>query len=132
MTTLAADVRRLLVECGLAAANHNLVQHAWDIYEALPTLLSAPGDRRLVEAAMLIGLGRDGQAARLLASTPGSEAALLRSLIAPSNAPLNATATSFHPNSQESIHGNNSRATRTPGTGNKAGIGRDPTRSYSD
>ncbi|WP_082722434.1 EscG/YscG/SsaH family type III secretion system needle protein co-chaperone [Burkholderia mayonis] len=145
MTALAQDVRRLLVECGLAAVNHGLARHAWAIYDALPALIADPADRRLVEATMLIGLGRDGSAARLLASTPGPEAALLRGLLAPSSASASASAASaafasvaagtaapFPFEFARSLHGHHRRATRATNAASDAADGRDADRPGPD
>ncbi|WP_063889467.1 MULTISPECIES: EscG/YscG/SsaH family type III secretion system needle protein co-chaperone [Burkholderia] len=131
MTALSQDARRLLVECGLAAVNHGLARHAWAIYDALPALVAATGDRRLVEATMLIGLGRDGCAARLLASMPGPDAALLRGLLAPAHAPSGAPPP-FSSEFARSLHGHHSRATRAPDAASGAAAGRDARRPDPD
>ncbi|WP_082728269.1 EscG/YscG/SsaH family type III secretion system needle protein co-chaperone [Burkholderia mayonis] len=141
MTALAQDVRRLLVECGLAAVNHGLARHAWAIYDALPALVADPADRRLVEATMLIGLGRDGSAARLLASMPGPEAALLRGLLAPSAASVASVASAsvaagaaapFPSEFARSLHGHHRRATRATHAASDAADGRDADRPGTD
>ncbi|MDN7673338.1 EscG/YscG/SsaH family type III secretion system needle protein co-chaperone [Burkholderia oklahomensis] len=141
MTALARDVRRLLVECGLAAVNHGLARHAWAIYDALPALVADPADRRLVEATMLIGLGRDGPAARLLASMPGPEAALLRGLLAPTSACVSAHASTpvaagarspFPSEFARSLHGHHRRATRATDAASDAANGRDADRPGTD
>ncbi|WP_080440015.1 EscG/YscG/SsaH family type III secretion system needle protein co-chaperone [Burkholderia ubonensis] len=83
MNQIDAEARRRIVEAGLAACNHGLLQQAWAIYGALPRLIADPGHRNLIEAVMLVGLGRDGSAARLLEQMSGPEADIARRLLLP-------------------------------------------------
>ncbi|RXV65299.1 EscG/YscG/SsaH family type III secretion system needle protein co-chaperone [Burkholderia stabilis] len=83
MSLQSADMRRLIVEAGLAAVNHGLYREAWAIHSALPTLIPDANDRRAIEVVMLIGLGRIGSAARLLEQAPAQHAKLLSPLLAP-------------------------------------------------
>ncbi|WP_051673174.1 EscG/YscG/SsaH family type III secretion system needle protein co-chaperone [Pseudomonas chlororaphis] len=81
MKPLERDICRLLCECGLAAANHGLAAHAETIRAALPHLVSAPTDRRILEATLLIGLAQTHEAMKLLSHDTSLEASTLRQLI---------------------------------------------------
>jgi type III secretion system SsaH family protein len=113
MKPLAQGARRLIVECGLAAVNHGLTHHAWTIHAALPELVTDPAARRLLEAMMMIGLGRDGSAARLLEGTPGPEGALLRQLIGTAS---DDSSSLFLSDLTRSIHGHHRHRTHDAGT----------------
>ncbi|MHC8397979.1 EscG/YscG/SsaH family type III secretion system needle protein co-chaperone [Pseudomonas sp. MDT1-17] len=81
MRRLESDICRLLCECGLAAANHGLAAHAETIRAALPHLVGAPTDRRILEATLLIGLEQMHEAMKLLSNDTSMEACTLRQLI---------------------------------------------------
>ncbi|GLU33135.1 EscG/YscG/SsaH family type III secretion system needle protein co-chaperone [Trinickia caryophylli] len=80
------ETRQLIVEAGLAAVNHGLLAEARAIRDALPDLVAAPELRRLLDAAILIGLGERDAAAKLLQADSSSEAQLLRTLLQPAPA----------------------------------------------
>ncbi|CAI8807649.1 EscG/YscG/SsaH family type III secretion system needle protein co-chaperone [Pseudomonas zeae] len=81
MKLLESDICRLLCECGLAAANHSLIVQAQTILTALPHLVSAPADRRILEATLLIGLEQQHEALKVLNNDESTEASTLRQLI---------------------------------------------------
>ncbi|HTI18325.1 MAG TPA: EscG/YscG/SsaH family type III secretion system needle protein co-chaperone [Trinickia sp.] len=81
MKPIDDDTRRLIAEAGLAAINHGLLSEALAIREALPHLVAAPAPRRLLEAAMSIGLGTPEAAEQLLADDTSPEADVLRMLM---------------------------------------------------
>lgn len=88
MKPLESDICRLLCECALAAVNHGLLPQAETIRIALPHLVSAPADRRILEATLLIGLHQPHEAMKLLSNDPSSEASTLRHLMeSPHRAP---------------------------------------------
>jgi type III secretion system SsaH family protein len=74
-------IRRLVVEAGLAAVNHGLLPEARAIHAALVDLVPAAEPRRLLEATMLIGLGEQEDAERLLENDTSVEADTLRMLL---------------------------------------------------
>lgn len=78
MKTLPDDVRRLIVESGLVAVNHGMPGEAQTIRTALGDLVDAPELQKLLDAAMLIGLGAHTCAERQLVGDGSPEAQLLR------------------------------------------------------
>ncbi|MCX8565614.1 MAG: type III secretion system protein, SsaH family [Glomeribacter sp. 1016415] len=82
MRQLDQDVRRLMVELGLAAVNHGLLDDAQMIHAALIDLVADPSQRQVLAATMLIGLGQPQAALQLLAQQTQAEAELLRQLLA--------------------------------------------------
>lgn len=83
MNLLAEDVRRLIVEAGLVAVNHGLLAQAHAIRAAHGDLIDDPELRKLLDAAMLIGLGARASAERLLVGDASPEAQVLRRLTEP-------------------------------------------------
>lgn len=82
MNGLDKDVCRLIVELGLAAVNHSLIDNAQIIRAALTDLIVDPSQRHVLEATLLIGLGQPQAALKLLSEHPRPEAELLRQLLA--------------------------------------------------
>ncbi|BBE08747.1 Probable type III secretion apparatus [Mycoavidus cysteinexigens] len=82
MSRLDQDVCRLIVEVGLAAVNHALLDDAQIIHAALIDLVMDLSQRQVLEATMLIGLGQPQAALQLLAQHTQPEAELLRQLLA--------------------------------------------------
>ncbi|PTB18605.1 EscG/YscG/SsaH family type III secretion system needle protein co-chaperone [Trinickia symbiotica] len=78
---MESDIRRLVVQAGLAAVNHGLFAEAQAIRAALVDLVPAPDLRRLLEATILIGLGELEEAAHLLENDASAEAGTLRLLL---------------------------------------------------
>jgi type III secretion system SsaH family protein len=78
---MESDIRRLVAEAGLAAANHGLFAEARAIRAALVDVVPAPDLRRLLEATILIGLGEPEEATRLLENDTSVEADTLRTLL---------------------------------------------------
>lgn len=89
MTGLSRDACRLIVEAGLAAANHGLRQEAESIRMALPCLVPDEDMRRILDASLLIGLGHAEAAMILLEGDESTEAAVLRRLVACGADPAN-------------------------------------------
>lgn len=83
MNGLDEDVRRLIVEAGLVAVNHGLLAQAHAIRAAHGDLVDDPDLRKLLDAAMLIGLGARTSAERLLVGDASPEAQVLRRLTEP-------------------------------------------------
>ncbi|MBK5415409.1 EscG/YscG/SsaH family type III secretion system needle protein co-chaperone [Pseudomonas sp. TH31] len=81
MNVLERDICRIVCEVGLAAANHGFFAQAETIRNALPHLVEALTDRRILEATLLIGLGQTHQAMKLLVADASDEANTLRCLI---------------------------------------------------
>lgn len=81
MNLLERDVCRIICETVLAAVNHGFVEQVETIRSALPHLMREPADRRILEAALLIGLGHVHEAMRLLVGDASGEANTLRRLI---------------------------------------------------
>jgi type III secretion system SsaH family protein len=75
------DVRQLLAEVALVAVNHGFFREARVILAALPDLIDDPSTRQILEAAILIGLGEQNAAAKLLEGTQSAEADMLRGLV---------------------------------------------------
>jgi len=83
MKALDETLRRLVVEAGLVAVNHGLRPQALAIRDALGDLVAQPELLRLIDAAMLIGLGASDSAEQRLVGDASPEAQLLRRLAAP-------------------------------------------------
>lgn len=82
-TTLQLDsqVRQLIVEAGLAAANHGMRNHVFTIEAALSELVACEHARRIINATMLIGVGDTGAAEQLLLDDASPQAQLLQALL---------------------------------------------------
>jgi type III secretion system SsaH family protein len=81
MNPLETDICRLISETGLAAVNHGFIKQVETIRTALPYLIKDPGDRQVIQAALLIGLKQADDALKLLANNSSDEAHMLRHLI---------------------------------------------------
>lgn len=78
---LNKDVRKIIIEAGLTASNHQLIAEANSIQAALPFLIENEQNRRIVAASMLIGLGEITSAQKILHGDLSDEAGILRRLI---------------------------------------------------
>lgn len=84
---LERPARRLIVEAGLAAANHGMRQEMAAIQGALDDLINCAHTRRIIGATMLIGTGQTSMALHLLLGDSSPEAQLLRALVNSQNYP---------------------------------------------
>ncbi len=81
MNILESHICRIICETGLAAVNHGFIEQVETIRSALPHLVEDPGNRRIIEATLLIGLERIHDAITLLAGDSSDEANMLRRLV---------------------------------------------------
>lgn len=84
MTThvqLDSQVRQLIVQAGLAAANHGMRNHVFTIHAALDELVACEHARRIITATLLIGVGDTDAAEQLLLDDASPQAQLLRGLL---------------------------------------------------
>lgn len=75
------QARQLIVEAGLAAANHGMRKHALTIHAALGDLIACEHARRIITATLLIGVGQTTVAEQLLQDDTSPQAQLLQALL---------------------------------------------------
>lgn len=80
MSELDKETRRLIVQAGVAAANHGLFAEAKTILDALPLLVKDPESYALLSAVLLYGTGQMKKAAEILSPIQGVEAEQLKQI----------------------------------------------------
>lgn len=81
MISLDDGVRKLIIECGLAAVNNGLYLEAESIRNTLPCLTENEHARNIIDITMLIGMNNLYLAQEKLQGNLSHEAEILRQLI---------------------------------------------------